>query len=187
MEKKRNWIALFSQTGNEIVNLCEMLGVVPDLTITNKNCLELDQVNSLLLENNLRIGNIYLKFTSKKPTVKDYERLFNEFDNPLVTLHGWMRIVPDKICKQFEIYNLHPGLITEYPELKGKDPQEKAWELGLKKSGNVIHRCTAELDGGPIESFDIVHIDDCKSAQEVAFKLHKNAGELWEKFLKHKL
>ena len=51
--------------------------------------------------------------------------LVNNLKHDLITLHGYLRIIPENICKQCKhIYNGHPGLINMYPELKGKDPQE---------------------------------------------------------------
>jgi folate-dependent phosphoribosylglycinamide formyltransferase PurN len=52
------------------------------------------------------------------------------------------------------IYNGHPGLITEYPELKGKDPQVRAYE-GIKlgkyiDAGAVLHKVVAGVDEGRI-------------------------------------
>jgi hypothetical protein len=50
----------------------------------------------------------------------------------------------------YEIYNGHPGLISEYPELKGKDPQEKAYRLGLEEGGSVVHKVERGVDEGEI-------------------------------------
>ena len=52
------------------------------------------------------------------------------------------------------IYNGHPGLITEYPELKGKDPQIRAYE-GIKAgkyntAGAVIHKVVEGVDEGKV-------------------------------------
>ena len=41
---------------------------------------------------------------------------------------------PGEVCEKRNIYNGHPGLITQYPQLKGKDPQQKAIDLGLEYS-----------------------------------------------------
>ena len=54
--------------------------------------------------------------------------MVKDVDNTLITLNGWLRIVPPDKCAKYNIYNGHPGLITKYPELKGKDPQQRMWE-----------------------------------------------------------
>ena len=76
--------------------------------------------------------------------------LLEKWPNAIVTLHGWLRIVPPYVCERSKIYNGHPGLITKYPELKGKDPQEKAFKLKHKTIGCVLHKVSAGVDEGKI-------------------------------------
>jgi len=145
---KRPWVTFFSQTGSEIARLIVMRERKPDLVITNRE--NLDGIDFFLkkeIENGLN-----LKFVPKKPTVTDYKTLLKEYRNPLITLHGYLRIIPPEICKKYEIYNLHPGLITEYPELKGKDPQIRAIDGDYSEAGCVIHRVIPEVDEGEIIS-----------------------------------
>lgn len=137
----REWIAFFSQTGSEIVSLGNALGKLPTEIVYNEKPIYKNDIN-------INID----KYTSvpNRPSVEDYERVLSKYDNPLVTLHGWLRIVPPEICSKYEIFNGHPGLIDEYPELKGKDPQEKAYRLGLQEGGSVVHRVTEGVDEGEI-------------------------------------
>ena len=136
-------------------------------------------------------------FTDKAPSIQQYLALIPE--DSLVTMHGWLRIVPGEVCEKRNIYNGHPGLITKYPELKGKDPQKKAIELKHATGGCVIHKATAELDGGPIvaESKE-VSINGWSEASKlvkefgveedyVIQKLHRVSVDLWVDFLKDKL
>lgn len=126
MEATRPWIAFFSQTGSEIVKVSKLLGKEPDLIITNERPEHLRTVNEGI--------TVYVELPNK-PTLDDYDLILRAYDNPIITLHGWLRVVPEEICNQYEIYNGHPGLITKYPELKGKDPQERAWEGNYKTAG----------------------------------------------------
>lgn len=137
----RAWLTFFSQTGSEIVSLANTLGRWPDEIVYNERPIFKNDINS-------KIG----KYTilPNRPTVEDYERILSKYDNPIVTLHGWLRIVPPEICNKYEIYNGHPGLIDEYPELKGKDPQEKAYRLGYEDGGSVVHKVTEGVDEGEI-------------------------------------
>ena len=96
-----------------------------------------------------------------------------------------MRIVPEEICGRYEIYNGHPGLITKYPELKGKDPQERAYNDKYKTAGSVIHRVVPEVDAGEILAEEEVDIKD-KSLNEVYESLHEISSDLWVEFLKEK-
>lgn len=168
------WIAFFSQTGSEIANISEALGRYPDLIITNKDpekCQDVDQ----------RIDRLY--HISRKPSVEEYEEILSGFENPIITLHGYLRILPEEICKKYEIYNGHPGLITEYPELKGKDPQLRAFEGKYEQAGAVLHKVIPEVDEGEV-------IDESKfSSKDLTldelFRILKEVSlNMWCKFLK---
>tara|TARA_R110002020_G_scaffold460622_1_gene679195 strand:- start:31 stop:570 length:540 start_codon:yes stop_codon:yes gene_type:complete len=172
------WVALFSQTGSEIVQISEKLNRYPDLVLCNKQD-DLDGINSGL------IGKTPIIFTELKPTTEQYLQYIREDD--FVTMHGWLRIVPGAVCEQRNIYNGHPGLITEYPQLKGKDPQQKAIDLGLEYSGCILHKATAELDGGPIVDVSDKVVIEGKTTDEVFTGLHKASVNMWVKFLQKQL
>ena len=172
------WYTLFSQTGSEIYQISEKLGKYPDMVICNKQD-GFDSINQNL------IGKVPIIFTDKKPTVEQYLHYIPE--DAFVTMHGWLRIVPGEVCDKRTIYNGHPGLITKYPELKGKDPQLKAIELGHNQAGCIIHEATAELDGGPIASVSRrVYIKDLTES-EVFETLHEASVDMWVKFLNTRL
>lgn len=147
---KRKWVACFSQTGSEIVNLANSFNYYPDIAITNNS---LDNIHPALI-------NFYKDSPDKclyhiglkKIKSDDYKYLFNLIKKPLITLHGWLKIVPAEICNSYEIYNGHPGLINKYPELKGKDPVQRVWASKYKYNefGSVIHRVTPVVDDGEI-------------------------------------
>ena len=65
---QRPWIAFFSQTGSEIVNLQDALGRVPDLIVTNKRPDHLRTINEGI-EVCLELPN--------KPTLEDYENILS--------------------------------------------------------------------------------------------------------------
>ena len=170
----KNWITFFSQTGSEIVDLSKLLGRWPDLIITNKR------------PNHLRTINPELKdkvvFVENKPTEQELRSLLTKFKDPLITLHGWLRIMPPGICKDYKIYNGHPGLITEYPELKGKDPQIRAFKAGHEVMGCVLHRVTEGVDEGKIVSED--RFNSWYITEEEMWKVTKERSLfLWQDFL----
>lgn len=148
----RPWIAFFSQTGSEIANISQKLGRYPDLIVTNKHpdkCIDVDK----------RIDRLY--HLSSNPSIEEYDHILSTFEKPIVTLHGYLRILPKEICENYEIFNGHPGQIEKYPELKGKDPQIRAYrgiqEGKYKSAGAVLHRVIPEVDEGNIiekESFN---------------------------------
>jgi methionyl-tRNA formyltransferase len=147
------WITFFSQTGAEIADLSENIGRWPDIIITNSRPDHLRTIDPRIVEYG------YTEVPNK-PTVSDLDAVLQ--DNAVITLHGWLRIMPEVICNKYLIYNGHPGLITKYPELKGKDPQVKAHKLGHEVAGAVIHKVTAGVDEGRIimeEYFNATQLD----------------------------
>ena len=175
----RPWIAFFSQTGSEIVEVSKLLGRWPDCIVTNERSEHLRKIHPAL-------ENKHLVFVENKPTEEELSMVIGQYGNPLVTLHGWLRVMPPYICNRFEIYNGHPGLITKYPELKGKDPQQKAFDLGLEYSGCVIHKVTEGVDEGKILLERKVYIKELEIG-ELFTILHSISVSLWVEFLKNKL
>ena len=180
------WVAFFSQTGSEIVEISRRIGREPDMIITNNRPAHLRTINPELL----KIGSA-LGITPNKPELVDYlqnlRHLPGEPDQTLITLHGWLRIVPKEVTDMYEhVYNGHPGLISRYPELKGKDPQMKAWKMDLDTSGCVIHEVTEELDDGFIISEKEIPIRNL-TLDQLFENLHKTSIDLWVDFLSEKL
>ena len=174
----KKWIAFFSKSGSEIAELSDRLGRWPDLIITNRK--SLDGCNPEIIKRKV-------VFIMNDPTEFNYINAINSFwsTDLFITLHGYMRVIPKKICETYEIYNGHPGLITKYPDLKGKDPQSKAYLKAYKTSGCVIHKVTAEVDDG--EVLAEVEVPIGGTLDNTISILHKNSIDLWEKFLREKL
>ena len=90
----KKWIPFFSQTGSEICNLIEATGVKPVAIVTN----------TLKIENiDPRVFKYELYFIPSKPQIIDYMDLFQTFGNRedlLITLHGFMRIMPPEILEK---------------------------------------------------------------------------------------
>jgi hypothetical protein len=171
----RKWCCFFSQTGSEIYKLSNKLGRTPDIIITNSEKIRPEVID--------KFGDSIV-YVGPKPTIEDYLRFIPV--NSLVTLHGWLRIVPEEICDRYEIYNLHPANLFHNPELKGKDPQKTAYKQRLVFSGNTIHRCTAELDSGEILEHSYTSIEGLTLDETIA-TLHEDATNLWYRFLKKHL
>lgn len=170
------WVALFSQTGSEILEVSKKLGRSPDKIITNNQ--DLENINKELVDTH----TIY--YVDRVPAVQDYFKLIPE--GTLTTLHGWLRIVPEEVCDKRRIINGHPGDIVTYPELKGKDPQERAFNSEHKTGGCVIHEVVAEVDAGKIISNEQINIDGL-SLDEVYHRLHDLSVKLWVEYLKKEL
>jgi len=168
------WVVLFSQTGKEIADISEAIKRFPDLILSNRG--DLNTVDFRIRDR--------VQLISKIPSVEDYNRYFKKED--IITLHGFLRILPEEICNSYAIYNGHPGLITEFPLLKGKDPQLKAFNMGLEYSGCVIHKVSPEVDCGEIQKNKKIEIKSL-TLDEIYLYLRDVSLELWIEFLKEKL
>ena len=175
------WVAFFSQSGKEIADLADKLGFWPDTIITNKGVEHFHSLDRRIFNQIKRVVIL-----ENRPSVEEYETVLQWCNNCLITLHGWLRIIPPEICEKYEIYNGHPGLISKYPQLKGKDPQVKAAAMRLESSGSVIHRVTAGVDEGPIVSSMEIDIKGLK-LDDIFDRLRTTSILTWESFLREKL
>ena len=140
----KNWVALFSQTGSEIVDLALHFNRWPDIIITNNRE---DNIHPLIRS---RVTHTVTEEQAK--TLNILDDTATRYD--LITLHGWLKIVPESKCSKYDIYNGHPGIITEYPELKGKDPQQRFFDEKYKYNyyGSVVHKVVPEVASGEVVS-----------------------------------
>ena len=170
------WIAFFSQTGSEIADIADSIKRWPDVIITNDRPEHLRTVDE-------RIAKQGYFTWSNKPTEDEYIELLEAYPDALVTLHGWLRIVPEYVCERSKIYNGHPGLITKYPELKGKDPQVRAFELKHNTIGCVLHEVVAGVDEGKVIAEERVNAFGLDL--ENTFRILRDRSlYLWVNFLK---
>ena len=165
-------IALFSQSGSELKRICDHFDVWPTQIITTN--FNVEQWYKNIPEEQVTIMNAGAIHYSLRYTK---ERCF-------VTLHGYLKIIPKDIVTLHDIYNGHPAAIHLYPELKGKDPQEKTWEGHAKYHtiGSVIHKVTEGVDEG-----EVVHMVECDntciSKEELYNRLRDCSFQSWVDFL----
>ena len=178
MKMFKKWVALFSHTGSEIHKISQAINRYPDVILCNKRSRK--NISSELLN-----SDAHIKFIPNRPSVDVYREYFKK-TNCIVTLHGYMRILPKCICDDFQVFNLHPGLITKYPSLKGADPQVKAFKKRHKDVGCIIHKAEAEVDSGTIymtrscqNTFD--------TSEDLTYYLHSIATDMWVDFLQPRL
>ena len=166
------WIALFSQSGSELAGICKNLGVCPDIIFTNNSNLD-----SLCADIQSMPRLAYMKSQSIHDVLSiNYAQI--------ITMHGYTRILPKPITDQNFVINGHPGDIIKYPELKGKDPQQKAIDLGLRSTGVVIHRASEELDSGEIMSFRQVIINEKDTVESLSLRLKEVSINMWTDVMK---
>jgi folate-dependent phosphoribosylglycinamide formyltransferase PurN len=175
MQKSRPWITFHSHTGSEIREIIERLDIKPDISCTNNP--ETQTVQAEL--------QVYKKVWKEE----DYLEVLNRYEFPLVTLHGWMRILPAYVCETFEIYNGHPALCNTYPELKGKDMQAAVINRVDKYPhiGSIVHRCTPELDSGEVLEEERVHNISVLNEKLIYDVLRDTSLKTWLRFLQKHL
>ena len=186
LRMSKPWIAFFSQTGSEIADISESIGRWPDIIITNDRPSHLRTIDE-------RIVKKGFVTVPNKPTTEELKLYLNQLvpKDTIVTLHGWLRIMPEELCKNFNIFNGHPGLITWYPELKGKDPQVRAYE-GIQEgkyesAGAVLHKVIPEVDEGRIIMEEYFGVDDKLSLDDLFRILKDRSLYMWCRFLKDAL
>jgi folate-dependent phosphoribosylglycinamide formyltransferase PurN len=187
------WVAFFSQTGSEIVNISRAIDRWPDLVVTNKQD---EKTTHVELVKRVRLENTKLITLPEWPKEIDYTRaadtlnysILNEHwrKDVFVTLHGYLRILPAGFTRSSNIFNGHPGAIHIHPELKGFNPQKKAWEANHIRVGCVIHKVTPELDDGPIVEKCLIN-NNFDSYKELEKALHVESTKLWINFLNDRL
>lgn len=191
MSKK--WIAFFSQTGTEILDISRKVNYFPDVVVTNN---KFKNINPALFE-------FYRDSETKTLISVDnidssvYTSIFesNQGRNALITLNGWLKIIPADICKQYTIYNGHPGIISLYKDLKGKDPVERVWENYhmYDYAGCVIHKVIPEIDEGEIISEKRFPLADgygkdlYKDFDSLNDSIRRNSLGLWVDFIRNNI
>lgn len=189
MKKNLIWKAFFSQSGSEIYEISKLLGRFPDNIITNKSLENIEKINPRLLEEAYKS----FVFIPRVAAPIEYKTAIGVAS--IVTLHGFLRILPPEVCFRYSIYNGHPGLITRYPELKGKDPQARVWNEYKDNArlyhGHVIHKVISAVDDGQIEATAYFKSNDLygeyKNIETYIAELHRIAIHNWVAFLKKKL
>ena len=178
---------MFSQTGSEIAALAKHLGKWPDVIITNntdrnKWCKELQELE-LRQKGKLYGGGTTINVVSSiQARTANFLHDVEGGKAALITLHGWLRIIPKEVCEQYEIVNGHPGLINVHPELKGKDPQQKAYDGGYATIGSVVHKVTPIVDDGEILEWTAVFQDGKETLDDTFDKLKYTSYSSWIKF-----
>jgi folate-dependent phosphoribosylglycinamide formyltransferase PurN len=182
--KKAYWIAMLSRTGYELSEIINNIEIIPDKIILNKP-FSTDTISEQLVNIVKDVEIVSVKNTPEADIYR--QNFYNPTDRPtVITLHGWMRVIPPEICEEYNIYNGHPGLITKFPELKGKDPQKRAFEAKHDEIGTVIHKVIPEVDEGEVLGIASIEntYDDEQSLSDI---IREMSILLWGDFLKGKL
>jgi phosphoribosylglycinamide formyltransferase-1 len=148
------WIPLFSHSGSEVAELVKEPTLIPYMIFSNQK--KLEKVHDYIVDR-----TVFATHPQIMSVIKSIARL-NPDSTFFITLNGYNRIIPVDILDipNIKMFNVHPGDIIKYPELRGADPQQKALDLGLSSTGVVIHEVDEGVDTGKIiasETYEITN------------------------------
>ena len=183
------WYGLFSHTGKELETLVfsDEIPLQLEAAITNNRYYD------------CRLADLGVKLYML-PSYKDINWMLKHpqvvEDNSLITLNGYMGIVPSDVLRNLKlrgckVYNIHPAPIQLYPELRGKDPQERMYE-GIQKReykyvGVVIHEVDEGVDTGKIVHWVLQLADRSMNKDELYERLHELGTQAWESFFRERM
>ncbi len=193
------WVAMFSQTGSEIINLSRELGHWPNILLTDNRKFkapdDMPETTSVL-----RMSSKGINEWLMGSTIDD--ELGDVWSNLrvgcLVTAHGYLRIIPGEVIDYiYETYHIriingHPALFSKYPELKGKDPQKRVAE-GINKGlyklmGSIVHEMSAEVDSGKVLVEVTQGVPKVPMTESEVFEVqYKLSHASWASYLKKQL
>ena len=100
----------------------------------------------------------------------------NEIQPDLIVLAGFLWKFPEYIIKEYpnKIINIHPALLPNYggKGMYGMNVHQAVLDNKEKETGITIHYVNEHYDEGGIIFQQSVNIEDCKSADEIAEKIH---------------
>ena len=183
------WYSLFSHTGRE----------TESLVFSDDVDLQLEAAITNNMQYDLRLARLGSRLYLV-PTTKEINWLLKQVqvieDNSLITLNGYMGIVPADVLRNLKlrgckVYNIHPAPIHLYPELRGKDPQERMYE-GIQKReynyiGVVIHEVDEGVDTGKIVHWVLQLADHGMTKDELYERLHELGTQAWESFFRERM
>lgn len=100
----------------------------------------------------------------------------HEYQPDLIVLAGFLLKFPESILKEYpKVINIHPALLPKYggKGMYGMNVHQAVLENKEKETGITIHYVNEHYDEGEFIFQKSVNIEDCKTAEEIAHKIHK--------------
>ena len=182
-------ILLFaSGTGSNVENIIQHFRNHHDIIVVgvytnNPNAIVIDKaknhnIPTLIFDREqLTAGFVFDKIAELKPD--------------LIVLAGFLWKMPEAIVKAYpnKIINIHPALLPKYggKGMYGIKVHQTVFENKEKETGITIHYVNEHYDEGEFIFQQRVNIEDCKTPEEVANKIHgiehKHFPKIIEKLL----
>ena len=99
-----------------------------------------------------------------------------QFQPDLIVLAGFLLKFPESILTEYpKVINIHPALLPKYggKGMYGMNVHQAVLENDEKETGITIHYVNEHYDEGEFVFQKSVNIQDCKTAEEIAHKIHE--------------
>jgi phosphoribosylglycinamide formyltransferase-1 len=99
-----------------------------------------------------------------------------QFQPDLIVLAGFLLKFPESILKEYpKVINIHPALLPKYggKGMYGMHVHQAVLDNKEQETGITIHFVNEHYDEGEFIFQKAVNIEDCKTAEEIAHKIHK--------------
>ena len=100
----------------------------------------------------------------------------HQFQPDLIVLAGFLLKFPESILKEYpKVINIHPALLPKYggKGMYGMNVHQAVLDNKEKETGITIHYVNEHYDEGEFIFQKSVNIEDCKTAEEIAHKIHE--------------
>ena len=98
-----------------------------------------------------------------------------QFQPDLIVLAGFLLKFPESILKEYpKVINIHPALLPKYggKGMYGMHVHQAVLENKEQETGITIHYVNEHYDEGEFIFQKSVNIEDCQTAEEIAYKIH---------------
>ena len=125
--------------------------------------------------NNLKVPTFVFSRDELKSEV--FLQKITAFKPDLIVLAGFLWQFPERIIMAYKnkIINIHPALLPKYggKGMYGMNVHKTVLENKEIETGITIHYVNEHYDEGEFIFQKSVNIEDCKSAEEIAHKIHE--------------
>ncbi len=141
-----------------------------------------NQKNAYILERakNHNVPTVFLshKEKSRKEFDAEMTAILKEHAVDLVLLIGFMRILSEKFCQEWQdrLLNVHPSLLPKYAGGMDTNVHEGVLKNGDSETGCTIHFVTDEVDAGPILIQKKCNVEPDETVNTLKTKVQKLEG-----------
>jgi phosphoribosylglycinamide formyltransferase-1 len=170
----RKLVLFASGNGSNVENIIQYFKNKPNVLIAavftnNPNAKVIDRAK------NHKVPTIV--FNKQELNGNDVLQKISKIQPDLIVLAGFLWKFPEHIIKAYpnKVINIHPALLPNYggKGMYGMNVHQAVLENKEKETGITIHYVNEHYDEGEFIFQKSVNIEDCKSAEEIADKIHK--------------